>query len=124
MGQVILEIVLPPVMATAVGCGACREFMEEAGLPTELGGDDYPAELRELWGRLSQWIREIQESHGGRIKVEVIDGLSPMGLWKQLRHGIRRLPGFVVQRRHAISGFEPQKVEALLEEILGEREAS
>ena len=124
MGQVILEIVLPPVMATAVGCGACREFMEEAGLPTELGGEDYPAELRELWGRLSQWIREIQESHGGRIKVEVIDGLSPMGLWKQLRHGIRRLPGFVVQRTHAISGFEPQKVEALLEEILGEREAS
>lgn len=119
MSFVTLEIVVPPVMATMVGCRACREFMREVGLPTELGGEDYPSDLKELSRKLSNWINKIQQSYQGRIKLELIDALSPLGIWKQLKHGLRPLPGFVVQRKHAVSGFEPEKVESILEEILG-----
>lgn len=120
MDRVRLEIVVPPIMEAGVGCGTCRAFMEQAGLPVENGQEDYPEELIHMARRLGEWVQCLRARYPEGLKVELVDGLSPRGIWKQLRHGLRPLPGFLVDGKRALAGWDLEKVEAVIRERMME----
>jgi hypothetical protein len=42
-------------------------------------------------------VHEQRERHGDRIQVRVVDAASIEGVWKSLRHRLRRYPSFIVE---------------------------
>lgn len=113
-GMVTIEIVQPPALGLGVACGSCRIFMEQAGVPVELGEEDYPKEMREMAQGLRRWVDEMLRAYPGQIRIRLIQGLSVLGLWRQIRHRLRPLPGFLVDGRWAVAGWEPEKVESII----------
>lgn len=111
MAPVTLEIVLPPILQAKVGCPTCRTFMQQAGLPLEGDFEDYPEEFAEMARRLAEWVEGLRISYAETLKVELVDGLSPRGLWKQLRHKLRALPGFLVDGVRVSAGWNLEQVE-------------
>lgn len=78
-----------PLGATGVGRAARREQLG-AGLPEE---------MLEEYQRISDWARQLADSHGERIALDVIDVASVRGFWKALRHRARRYPAVIVAGR-------------------------
>lgn len=115
MRPVTLEIIVPPILEPGVGCWACRSFMEQAGLPLGSSGEEYPEELVLMASKLSQWLDRMRESHPQALKLELVDALSPRGIWKQIRHGLRALPGFLLNGKKVFCGWDLDKAEALIE---------
>lgn len=109
-----LEIVIPPILEPEVGCWACRNFMEQAGLPLRSKGEDYPLELLLMSSKLAQWLERIRDTYPQALKLELVDGLSPLGIWKQIRHGLRPLPGFLLNGKKVFSGWDLDRAEALI----------
>ena len=58
--------------------------------------DALPAELLQEFQQVSDWVHSLLERHGDRVKVSVVDAASIEGVWKSLRHGVRRYPAVVV----------------------------
>gem|GEM_PF-1508460 len=119
MGFVSIQIVVPPILEAGVGCWACRNFMEQAGVPLGSSVEDYPEELRMMALRLDQLLERIRCNSPQAIGVELVDALSPRGLWKQIRHGLRPLPGFLLNGRKLFCGWDLDEAEALIMERIG-----
>ncbi len=114
MTRVSLEVVVPPFWEAGVGCRTCRTFMEQAGLATQSGREEYPEELLSMARNLSHWLDGIQANYPQVLKVELVDGLSPLGIWKQLRHRLRPLPGFILNGVRVCCGWDLGKAESLI----------
>ncbi len=56
--------------------------------------------------RLSEWIRATRKQHGARVVIRLVDPQSLGGMWKALRHRIRRYPTFLVDGTERIVGWE------------------
>lgn len=55
--------------------------------------------------RLSDWIRALRHQHGGRVSVRIVDPQSLSGIWRLLRHRIRRYPTFLLDGERVV-GWE------------------
>ncbi len=119
MGFVSIQIVVPPILEAGVGCRVCRSFMHQAGLALRSSEEDYPEELRLLALRLAQLLERIRRSSQQTLRVELVDGLSPGGIWKQIRYGLRPLPGFLLNGRKLFCGWDLDEAEALIMERIG-----
>ncbi len=83
-------------------CSACELMLGQAEFdsgPATRHLSEYPPDWQETFARLSAWVTELSGQYGERIVVRVIDPRSPLGLWKSLRHGVRRYPTFLVGRQ-------------------------
>jgi hypothetical protein len=79
---------------------------------------EYPEDLKETTDRLCRWLGNISALYQHRLRVRVIDPLSPLGIWKQLRHGVRRFPAFIVDRRHTLVGWDADRLESIIDRCL------
>jgi len=52
--------------------------------------------------------------YGERVCTCVIDAQSSEGLWKSVRHWVGEYPGFIVNRRARVTGWNGQAPERLL----------
>lgn len=68
--------------------------------------NEYPEDLKAEYVRLSQWVRETRKAHGQRVLVRILDPQSLAGIWKVLRHRIRRYPTFFVDGGERVVGWE------------------
>jgi hypothetical protein len=89
-----------------VGDRVHREHAREA-LP-----DDLRAEFQDL----SDWVHRLIERYRGSIKVRIIDAASIEGVWKSLRHRVRKYPTVVVDGRFKQIGTNFPALEPLIEE--------
>ena len=80
--------------------------------------NEYPEEMRSDYLRLSNWARATADRYGGRVIVRLIDVQSPVGLWKALRNGIRRYPGWIVDGQEKVVGWDEEAVEAAIQRRL------
>jgi hypothetical protein len=67
--------------------------------------------------KLSDWIRELTQVHKHRLFIKLIDVQSPLGIYKSLRHWIRKYPTFIVEGRETYTGWDKNRLESLLVEF-------
>ena len=75
--------------------------------------NEYPEDAKEEFLRVSDWIRAAHSRYGNRVMIRLIDPQSPSGMWKVLRHRIRRFPAFLVDGTEWILGWEGDPEEAV-----------
>ncbi len=77
-----------------------------ARIHDEMRGE-YPPELLQEFDRLMEWVDRLTERFGrDAIRVRVVDPQSPEGLWKCLRHRVRRYPTFILPGGRKIAGWD------------------
>lgn len=76
--------------------------------------EEYPAEWREDFQRLSALILDLAARYGDRILIRIWDPRSLQGMFKSIHYGVRRYPTFVVNGHEKVTGLDA----ALLEQVL------
>lgn len=98
-------------------CKNCRLIFEETDMKRKFANkemNEYPEDVKEDVVRLSNWIRELARLYSHRIQIKVIDALSPLGLYKTVRHRIREFPTFIIDRRETYSGWDKEALGEIL----------
>ncbi len=80
---------------------------------------EYPADMLDDHIRLSEWVVELAQRYGRDIEIRVIDPQSGLGLWKSLRHWVRRYPTFIVNGREKHTGWDKEALDMILQGTLG-----
>jgi hypothetical protein len=75
--------------------------------------NEYPEDVKQEFLRVSDWIRAMRTRFGNRVAIRLVDPQSPAGIWKVLRHRIRRFPAFLVDGAERILGWEGNPEEAV-----------
>lgn len=68
--------------------------------------NEYPDEMKAEYLRLSDWVRETYKAYGRKVWIKVIDPQSLVGMWKHLKHRIRRYPTFLIEGKYVFAGWE------------------
>jgi hypothetical protein len=84
--------------------------------------NQYPEDVKAEFLRLSEWIRAARKLHGARVLIRLVDPQSVGGMWKALRHRIRRYPTFFVDGTERIVGWEGDPDAALARALARRRE--
>lgn len=120
MRPIRLEIVARTL--TSFGqCRSCSLVFEEAGLREKIEENtlrEYPQDLVEESKRLYAWIEELKRLYRHRLSIQVVDVKSFLGLYKSLRHRIRRYPGFIVDGKETCVGWDRERLEILLDKYV------
>jgi hypothetical protein len=74
----------------------------------------YPPEMLDEAGRLATWLQDLSARYGEQLRIHIIDPQSPEGLFKSLRHWVRRYPTFIIDRRTKYTGWDRAALERLL----------
>jgi hypothetical protein len=120
MRPILLEIVTQ--MITSYGqCRRCEIVFDEAGLNKKFHQketDEYPQDLREESIKLSDWIRELTRLYKHRLLIKLIDVQSLLGVYKSLRHRIRKYPAFIIEGKEVYTGWDKNQLESLLDKYI------
>jgi len=108
--------VVTHVLGSMEHCQHCQVFIDGAGVGGKVHQSDldsYPLEWRAEWQRLSSWILQLAEQHAGQLRIKITDAQSLGGMWRAVRHGVRKYPTFIVggEKYH---GWEEEALEALI----------
>ena len=117
MKPITLEIVTP-VLTTFGHCRHCEVLFDEADLNrkfTQKNMNEYPPDLSDEYLRLSDWIRELIHLYRHRLVIRIIDVQSLLGLYKSLRHWIRRYPTFIIEGKETYTGWDKKELEQLID---------
>ena len=117
MRPISLEIVTR-VLTTFDHCRHCEIFFDEAGLDKKFHQkevNEYPPDLKEEFAKLSDWIRELTRLYKHRLLIRLIDVQSLLGIYKSLRHRIRKYPTFIVEGKETYAGWDKNQLEGLLD---------
>jgi hypothetical protein len=120
MKPISLEIVTR-VMTSFNHCSRCAVLFDESGLQQKFNQktlDDYPQDLIEEFARLSDWIRELARLYKHRLQIRLIDAQSWLGMYKSLRHRIRKYPTFIIERKETYVGWDKTQLEGLLDKYI------
>lgn len=109
-------------------CQHCEVAFAGVGLGERIhraeARDALPDDLIAEFQRVSDWLHGVVERHGARVAVSVIDAASIEGVWKSLRHRVRRYPAVVVDGEERRVGTDFGAVDALITERLQRAEAA
>ena len=117
MKPILLEIVTR-ALTTYDHCRHCELFFNQAGLDKKFHQkevNEYPPDLREEFVKLSEWMKELTRLYKHRLFIKLIDVQSFLGIYKSLRHGIRRYPTFIIEGKEVYSGWDKSQLEDLLD---------
>ena len=107
-------------------CLHCEVVWDHIGLGRAVHSEQrdsaLPAELREEYARIVDWVNESTVRYGDRLRVKVVDAASVEGVARAVRHRLRRFPAFVVNGAEKVIGFDPERLEAVLERRLAGEE--
>jgi hypothetical protein len=119
MDQILLEVLAPMLSTVEMSCRGCGFIFDSLGLKSKYRNactKEYPDDWKQAIGYLSQWLQEISSLYRHRIRIQVIDAQTPVGLWKQIRYGLFRFPAFIVDKKRTYIGWDSQQLEALIDE--------
>ena len=123
MNPIELEIVAPMLSTVEMSCRRCGLVLDSLGLTHQYRNactSEYPEDWKQAVEFLSGWIREITSLYRHRMRIRVIDALSPLGLWKLVRHRVFRFPAFIIDQKQTYVGWDPRQLEAILDERIHE----
>ncbi|OGN90224.1 MAG: hypothetical protein A2Y88_06395 [Chloroflexi bacterium RBG_13_48_10] len=99
-------------------CNSCEVMMAQANLgqaPHERGLDEYPPEWQEEFKRLASTIFNLADHYQDKVQIRIWDPRSLQGLWRSIRHGVRRYPTFVVNGHNKITGWDTIKLDQYIQ---------
>lgn len=103
-------------------CQHCEVAFQGIGLGERIHRDEakdaLPPDLLADFQRVSDWVHALLRRHRGGVAVSVVDAASIEGVWKSLRHGVRRYPAVIVDGRAATAGAELDAADAVIEDRL------
>ncbi len=117
MHPVPVEVIAPVPEGWGI-CLSCEMMMARANLtqaPAERGLDELPPDWQQDFRRLSALIFDLAARYGDSVLIRIWDPRSLQGMWKSIRHGVRRYPAFVVAGR-TTSGWETARLEQMMRE--------
>jgi len=117
MKPISIEVV-SNVLTMFTSCSRCTLLFQETGVEEDVNKEvfkEYPADLREEFLKLSDLLRELQKLYKHRIRVNLIDAKSPLGIYKSLVHRFRKYPTFIIEKKDVLTGLDRQKLEELLD---------
>ena len=121
MRPIRVEVIAPMLSSQAFGCRGCGLVLAQTGIRKKHHDstcEEFPEHWRESVARVVECLEQIRRLYKHRVHISVIDALSPLGLWKQLRHRLFHIPAFVVDGKLACTGGDCEKVEALIDRRL------
>ncbi len=121
MDPIQLEIVAPMLSTLEIGGRGSSFIFGYLGLKRkyrDFSVNEYPDDWKYAVDYLSEWIREISSLYRHRIRIQVIDAQSPLGVWKQIRYRLFRFPAFIVNKRRTYIGWDYKELEALIDECI------
>jgi hypothetical protein len=103
-------------------CQHCEVAFQGIGLGERIHRDEakdaLPPDLIADFQRVSDWVHGLLRRHEAGVAVSVVDAASIEGVWKSLRHGVRRYPAVIVDGRATAVGAELGAADAVIEERL------
>lgn len=121
MAEKPLEVeIVAHVLGSMDHCSHCQVFIDGAGVGGRVKQSDldsFPKEWMAEWQQLSDLILALAERHAGQLVIKITDAQSPTGMWKAIRHGVRRYPTFIVggEKYH---GWDENQIETLVQTYL------
>ena len=81
--------------------------------------NEFPDDWKEEYLRVSSWAKHAAGHFGRGLVITIIDPQSLVGMWKALRHGIRRYPTMIIDGREKFAGWDAAAdVYARLQELI------
>jgi hypothetical protein len=120
MKPILLEVVTK-VLTTYSQCRHCEIFFDGADLNKKFHQqemDEYPMDLKKEMMKLSDWIQELTRLYKHRLLIKLIDVQSFIGIYKSLRHRIRKYPTFIIERKEIYTGWDKNHLEDLLDRYI------
>ncbi|MEW5718296.1 MAG: hypothetical protein AB1817_06715 [Chloroflexota bacterium] len=77
-----------------------------------------PPEMMREYQSLSDWVVQTVKRYNGRVTFRIVDAASLEGVWKTIRHGVRKYPAFVIEGRDKLTGTDFAQVEARINQRL------
>jgi hypothetical protein len=81
-------------------CHHCEVIWQASGamrgVRAEQRASSLPGDLSATYQELSNWARDLALEHGQRLRLGVVDAVSPQGLWKMMRYRLGALPAVIV----------------------------
>jgi hypothetical protein len=74
-----------------------------------------PDDLREQFQDVSNWVHDLAEHFGDRIRVKVVDAASIEGVLKSLRYRVRKYPAVIVARTDKQVGTDFEALTPVIE---------
>jgi len=103
-------------------CQHCEVAFQGIGLGERIHRDEardaLPPDLIADFQRVSDWVHALLRRHRTGVAVSVVDAASIEGVWKSLRHGVRRYPAVIVDGRAPAVGADLDAADAVIEEQL------
>jgi hypothetical protein len=100
-------------------CQHCEIAFRETSLGNrvqrEEARDSLPDDLREQFQDMSDWIHGLFERFENRIAVKVVDAASIEGVWKSLRHRLRKYPAVMVDGKQTNVGGDFRALDSMIE---------
>jgi hypothetical protein len=83
-----------------------------------------PDDLRDEFQDISNWVHELAERFGDRIRVKVVDAASIEGVFKSLRYGVRKYPAVIVAGKDKQIGTDFQALTPVIQKRVAAASAS
>jgi hypothetical protein len=99
MAKPLVVEVVSQVLSSFDHCSHCQFFLNQAGVGQQIHREDFnafPRELQEEYGRLLDVVGRLSARFGSRVQFRILDPQSMEGMWKSIRHWVRRYPTFLI----------------------------
>jgi len=119
MRPIKVEIIFPVITSVEFACRRCSVVMDQLDMVRqyhESCRDEYPEDWKKNIEDLYSWVERSKELYKHRISIQMIDAQSPIGIWKQIRHRVFKMPAFIVGGKRAYSGWDTERLETLIDE--------
>ena len=98
-------------------CEHCMDVMHGTGMePYSEQLEEYPEDIKKQYFEVSDMAQKLKEEFKGAVFVDAIDTVSPLGVWKTIKHRILKTPCVLVEGKKVFNRI-PEYVE-LREKIL------
>ena len=111
--------VIAPVPTTFFHCMHCEEFFQLAGIGEKVHRvelEQYPETFIQDAAKLAEWLFDLAQRYGDRLRIQVVDPQSLQGFFLCMRFWVRRYPAFIMQGRKVYVGWEREALERILQD--------
>ncbi len=92
--------------------------------PQERGLEEYPPDWQEDFRKLSSILIGLSDRYPNDVQIRIWDPRSLQGMWKSIRHGIRRYPTYIINGRDKFVGWDTVGLEQYLQSAVENRNSA